>query len=622
MCGICGFISRENISEKNLKEMNETISYRGPNSEGYYLENINNINIGFAHKRLSIMDLSPFGNQPMFSFDKDVVVVFNGEIYNFLELKEELLKKGYRFLSTSDTEVIVKGYEEYGIDIVNKLNGMFAIAILDKKREELYLIRDHLGVKPLYFHFQDENLIFGSELKPIMKYPFFKKKINLNSLNEYLFHGYIAGEKSIFENTYKLLPGHYLKYKKGKIEIKEYWSIKKVFLNKNLENHSENDWKEIIKKHLRKSIKERMVSDVPIGAFLSGGIDSSLVVSIMQSLSDKPIKTFTIGFEEDSYNEAHYAKKIAEYLGTDHTEYYLKSEEIKKYIEDIPLYYDEPFADSSQLPTMMVSKLAKQKVTVSLSGDGGDELFCGYSSYDRYLRLAKYKNFFNLIQILPFKNKIIKNINTKYAHIFYFNDMDNIINAGYLNFLKKESIIKETFNKVPQERYLLLNKLSNNIQEKAMLRDMITYLPDDILTKVDRASMAYSLESRAPFVDDYKFLELSLKIPHNLKYKNNEKKYILKQILYDYIPKELIERPKKGFAIPIEKMLRTDLKFLLDKYLDKNFLKQQNIFKEKEVKKYLNLFLLGKNIELNGIYVNKLIWNLLVFQMWYKKYME
>ncbi|MGL5023152.1 MAG: asparagine synthase (glutamine-hydrolyzing) [Cetobacterium sp.] len=620
MCGICGFISKERVSKNDLKKMNDAIAYRGPDSQGYSLDEINETRIGLAHRRLAIMDLSPLGHQPMYSNDKNIVVIFNGEIYNFKDIKKDLEKRGYIFSSNSDTEVIVKGYEEYGIDIIQKLNGMFAISILDKKNKELYLIRDHLGVKPLYFYKKNENLIFGSELKAIMEYPHFIKEIDENVLDTYLYHGYITGDKSIFKNTYKLLPGHYLKYKNGEITIKNYWSIKKSFENREVKSFSENEWKEKIKSHLESSIKDRMISDVPIGAFLSGGIDSTLIVSIMQKLSKVPIKTFTIGFEDQKYNEANEAKKIAEYLGTDHTEHYITLENVKEIIENIPKYYDEPFADSSQIPTMLVSKLARKKVTVSLSGDGGDELFCGYSSYDHYLSLEKYKKLSKILNYIPKKKKVIKVINNKYTHAFYFNNTNNIINAGYLNYLNKESLIKNLKNKKRENNYFKLNELTDQTQEKGMLRDLITYLPDDVLTKVDRASMTFSLESRAPYVDDYKFVELSFNIPHFLKYKNGEKKYILKEVLYDYVPKEMMQRPKKGFEIPINKWLKNELKYLLDEFLGDKFIKSQNIFDENEIKKCLNLFFKNENKEFKGVYVNKLIWNLLIFQMWYKRY--
>ena len=620
MCGICGYNSNKSLGKEILKKMNNKIAYRGPDAEGYYIDNLKKREIGLAHRRLSILDLSPLGNQPMISQNGDVVVIFNGEIYNYIELKERLQTKGYIFNSNSDTEVIINGYLEYGIKIIEKLNGMFAIALYDKKNDTIYLVRDHLGVKPLYYYVDKNNLVFASELKPIMEFPFFKKEIDYESLNDYLYHGYITGKRSIFKNVYKLLPGNYLKFKNSKIELKEYWSVEKAYLNRKVQDESLENWKKIIKNHLEKSIKERMIADVPIGAFLSGGIDSSLVVAIMQRLSKNPIKTFTIGFENKLYNEANYAKSIAEYLGTEHREYYLKDEEIEKLVLDIPQYYDEPFADSSQIPTMMVSKIAKEQVTVSLSGDGGDELFCGYSSYEHYLKLSKYIEIFKIFQWLPFKEKIIKKISSKYTHLLKFNNENNIINAGYLNYISKDSLIKKYNKNNKSERYFKLNYLTKNIQEKAMLRDLRTYLPDDILTKVDRASMAFSLESRAPFVDDYKFVELSFKIPHSLKYKNNEKKYILKELLSDYIPRELIERPKKGFSIPIEEMLRTNLKYLLEIYLNENFLKKQNIFNERKIKKCLKLFYNKKNIEYQGVYVNKLIWHLLVFQMWYKKY--
>ena len=620
MCGICGYSSNKSLGKQLLKKMNDTIAYRGPNDEGYYIDNVEGREIGLAHRRLSILDLSALGKQPMISDDENIVVVFNGEIYNFLEIKEELIRKGYIFNSTTDTEVIVNGYKEYGIDVIKKFNGMFAIAILDLRDKSLYLIRDHIGIKPLYYYYDKDNFIFGSELKPLMAYPEFKKEIDMNSLDTYLYHGYITGEKSIFKNTFKLLPGHYLKLKNNKIDIKEYWSIEENFKNREIKNFSEIEWKKKIKEHLEKSIKDRMISDVPIGAFLSGGIDSSLVVSVMQSLSKEPIKTFTIGFKDAEYNEAQYAKKIAEYLGTDHTEYYLESNEVKKYIEDIPLYYDEPFADSSQLPTMLVSKLAKDKVTVTLSGDGGDELFCGYSKYQKYKIFKKYQKISKILD--KFFKEIIKNLNSKYTYSLYFNEDNNLINYGYLNYLNYESILKKQSKHYNEKRYFKLNNLTNNIQEKAMLRDMITYLPDDILTKVDRASMAFSLESRAPFIDDYKFIELSFKIKHDLKYKAGIKKYILKELLYEYLPKELVDRPKQGFCIPMNKWLKGDLRYLIDKYLSDEYIVKQDIFNLEDIKNIKKIFINKENKVYKGLLLEGCIWHIIVFQLWYDKYIK
>ena len=621
MCGICGYSSNKSLGKQLLKKMNDTIAYRGPNDEGYYIDNVEGKEIGLAHRRLSILDLSSLGKQPMISDDKNIVVVFNGEIYNFLEIKEELIKKGYIFNSTTDTEVIVNGYKEYGIDVIKKFNGMFAIAILDLRDKSLYLVRDHIGIKPLYYYYDKDNFIFGSELKPLMAYPEFKKEIDMNSLDTYLYHGYITGEKSIFKNTFKLLPGHYLKLKNNKVDIKEYWSVGESFKKREIKNFSEIEWKRRIKEHLENSIKDRMISDVPIGAFLSGGIDSSLVVSVMQSLSKEPIKTFTIGFKDAEYNEAQYAKKIAEYLGTDHTEYYLANEEIERFIKEIPLYYDEPFADSSEIPTMMVAKLASKKVRVALSGDGGDELFCGYSHYDNYKKLEKY---LKVVKYLNKKKKKehINKLNLKYTAILECNSKDNIINYGYLNFLSNESILK--FNtKEKEKRYFLFNGLSDNIQEKGMIKDLITYLPDDIMTKVDRASMAFSLESRSPFIDDYKFIELSFCIPHDLKYRNKEKKYILKKLLLDYLPQKLIERPKKGFSLPIIKILRTELNYIIEEAFDEDFILKQGLFRIDDIKNIKKYFFKNKSYKnYKGNNIEKLVWNIIVFQLWYKFYIK
>lgn len=621
MCGICGYSSNKSLGKQLLKKMNDTIAYRGPNDEGYYIDNVEGREIGLAHRRLSILDLSPLGKQPMISDDKNIVVVFNGEIYNFLEIKEELIKKGYIFNSTTDTEVIVNGYKEYGIEVIKKFNGMFAIAILDLREKSLYLVRDHIGIKPLYYYYDRDNFIFGSELKPLMAYPEFKKEIDMNSLDTYLYHGYITGEKSIFKNTFKLLPGHYLKLKNNKVDIKEYWSVGESFKKREIRNLSEIEWKRKIKEHLEKSIKDRMISDVPIGAFLSGGIDSSLVVSVMQSLSKEPIKTFTIGFKDAEYNEAQYAKKIAEYLGTDHTEYYLANEDIEKFIKEIPLYYDEPFADSSEIPTMMVAKLASKKVRVALSGDGGDELFCGYSHYDNYKKLEKY------LKVVKYLNKIIKKehinkLNLKYTTILECNSKDNIINCGYLNFLSNESILK--FNtKEKEKRYFLFNGLSDNVQEKGMIKDLITYLPDDIMTKVDRASMAFSLENRSPFIDDYKFIELSFCVPHDLKYRNKEKKYILKKLLLDYLPQKLIERPKKGFSLPIIKILKTELNYIIEETFDEDFILKQGLFRIDDIKNIKKYFFKNKSYKnYKGSNIEKLVWNIIIFQLWYKFYIK
>jgi asparagine synthase (glutamine-hydrolysing) len=614
MCGICGFYHKKNVSKNELKLMNRTLNYRGPDDEGYFIKKINDsYQLGLAHNRLSIIDLSKNGHQPMFSFDKNIIVSYNGEIYNYKEIKRRLKMKDYKFKSETDTEVIIYAYKEWGIDCIKQFNGMFAISIYDKLNDILYLVRDRMGIKPLYYYKKGNDLVFGSELKPIMKYPFFKKSINFNSLNMFLHHGYITAPNTIFKNTYKLNPGSYLKIENNNIEEMSYWDIKNKFINRNVANKKEKFYIKELDKIITDSIDKRMISDVSLGAFLSGGIDSSLVVSIMQKLSSKPVNTFTIGFNEDKYNEAHHAKRVANHLGTNHHELYLPITKAQELIEQIPIYYDEPFADSSQLATMLVSRLAKKNVTVSLSGDGGDELFCGYNRYNKVLKLKKYKILSYFFQF--FKDDDLGEINRKLLKLKFLNKDNNIVNSDYLAsefFLN--NLIKQPFKF--ESKYFDILNLTSDIQEKNMLQDLITYLPDDILTKVDRASMAYSLESRTPLLD-HRIVEFAFNLPHNLKYKNSNLKYILKKLLYKYIPKKIVNRPKQGFGVPIYDWLRNDLDNYVNYYLSEEFIYKQKIFNYEEVVKLVKRF---KNNQ--SLYVDKLVWNIIVFQLWYKKYIS
>lgn len=635
MCGICGFISKENYDEGILKTMNDKLNHRGPNDEGLFFE-INNKNycIGLAHKRLSIMDLSPLGHQPMFSDNGEIVVVFNGEIYNFEEIKSELEKKNYVFKSHSDTEVVVKSYEEWGIDSIKKFNGMFSISIYDKKKDEFYLVRDRMGVKPLYYFYNNKEIVFSSELKSLMINEKIPKKIDLHGLSLFLYHGYITSPFTIFDNIHKLEPGHYIRFKDDKIYKNKYWDVDSIFINSEVIKEDKNEIILELEKVLKKTVESRMLSDVPLGAFLSGGVDSSLIVSVMQSISKEPIKTFTIGFKEEKYNEAIYAKEIAKYLGTEHTELYLSISDCKKYIEEIPKYFDEPFADSSQIPTMMVCELAKKDVTVVMSGDGGDELFCGYERYETNNDMKKYLNLTKVLNKVPFLKRGIKslNLNSKWTQIFEMTSEGNIINSGYLNFINNFKIVKN-YECIPEDRYVKLTNSRETLQEKNMILDMKTYLPDDIMAKVDRASMRVSLEARAPLVDDHLFVEFSAKVPHNMKYNSGEKKYLLKQLLYRYIPKNLVDRPKKGFSIPIIEWLHSDLHFLIEDNLNERFIKEQSIFRWEEIEKLIKKFdksNVGKKSKSNFInkyrlnkdgLIERTIWHLIVFQLWYKEYL-
>ena len=381
MCGICGFVSKQNISLDQLKTMNQTMLHRGPDDGGEEIYMMHQgYMVGLAQRRLSIMDLSPLGHQPMHSVDGRVSVVFNGEIYNHLALKKQL--SGYPFRSTCDTEVIIAAYLKWGIECIHRLNGMFAIALYDRDMEALYLVRDRIGKKPLYYQLENGDLYFASELKPLMERPGFAGNIRQDVLARYLQQQYINAPESVFETVYKLEPGSILTFRYGVVEQRKYWDIKTVYHEMQAQPvKTYEEAKEGLKDRLKKSVADRMIADVPLGSFLSGGYDSSLVTALAQEQSSAPVKTFSIGFHEERYNEAGYAREVANYLGTEHTELYIDEEEMYKQVADLPKYFDEPFADSSQIPTMLVSRLAREKVTVALSGDGGDEFFCGYNLY-------------------------------------------------------------------------------------------------------------------------------------------------------------------------------------------------------------------------------------------------
>jgi len=619
MCGITGFCDFSKKSKRNtLIAMTDILHHRGPDDSGYSFYNNESYNLGLGHRRLSILDLSKHGHQPIEY--KQYEMVYNGEVYNFKEIRQELEKYGYEFESDSDTEVILKAYDKWGIKTVDKFNGMFAIAIYDKEKQKITLIRDRIGKKPLYYSSHNGYFIFASELKSLMLYPDFKKEIDKNSLNLFLFYGYITAPHTIFKETHKLEAGKYLEFdlKSKEVHIYTYWSIADSFSNRTLLQDSESQILQGLDKVLTSSVNYRMISDVPVGAFLSGGYDSSLISSIMQKLSDKPIDTFTIGFNEKSFNEANYAKEVATYLGTNHHELYLPIDEASQLIADIPKYYDEPFADSSQIPTMLVSKFAKESVTVTLSGDGGDELFCGYNRYDtalNYQRHKKISRIYRAFDKLLNMDKLVSKFNQKLMKLGYLNSNENIINYKYLSssfYLK--NLIKDSSYTI-EKRYFDILKYSTNIQEQYMLQDMVNYLPENILVKVDRASMAYSLESRTPILD-YHVMEYSMNIPHALKYKNGDKKYLLKELTHQYLPKKMMDRTKQGFGVPIHEWLRSDMSYLLDKYLNRAYIREQNIFDYEELSVILNNFKSG------GELFDNLIWNIIVFQMWYEEYIS
>lgn len=633
MCGIVGFVDFKNkLTKKTLNNMVKTLSHRGPDDEGQSYYKCKSNNVGLGHKRLSILDLSFQGHQPM-SYE-NYEIVYNGEVYNYKEIRNELIEYSYSFNSDSDTEVIVKAFHKWGVRAVDKFIGMFAIAIFDKLNQRMTLIRDRTGVKPLFYFINDDVFIFSSELKSFHKNESFIKDIDRESLGIYMQYGYIPEPCSIFSSTYKLRAGHYLEFdiKDKTVNEKCYWDVFN-FYNKPKLNL---DIVEIISRTdelLKSAFNYRMVSDVPVGIFLSGGIDSSVVSAMLQSDSSTKINTFTIGFHENSYNEANYAKDIAKYLGTNHTEYYCTVKDALEIIPKLPYIYDEPFGDSSAIPTTLVSRLARQDVKVCLSADGGDEIFAGYNKYDMSFRLyrllsatpepVKYliKHCLTMInpKYIPFLNNTY-NFDGRYDKIkscLTANDcvevMDylsqgftskQIANILGINFFSKNTNFKD---------YELNN--AHDIINRMLAVDYKTYLIDDILTKVDRASMSVSLESREPFLD-HRIVEFVSQIPSAIKYKKNSKKWLLKQIAYKYLPKEMIDRPKKGFSIPINHWFKKELKEYFLIYLDKERLKREGYLNPTLILQLRDRYLSGKKMNIQKL------WYILMFEMWLEQWGE
>ncbi len=622
--------------------MNDTMYHRGPDDSGVEIyEGRDDYTIGFAQRRLAILDLSPLGHQPMHTEDGRVSIVFNGEIYNFLELKEEL--SDYPFKSTCDTEAILAAYLRWGIHMVDHIHGMFAMAIYDRKTSDVFLIRDRIGKKPLFYWKDGENLVFASELKPIMKCPGFVGEIRTQLIPRFLYNQYIVAPDTIFKDVYKLEAGSVLRFRNGEIKKWKFWDIKEVY-KKNAANPvtSYEEAKEGLKQRLRSSVAGRMIADVPLGTFLSGGYDSSLVTAIAQELSDRPVKTFCIGFDVKDYNEAEYAKEVAAHLGTDHTELYITEKEMFDLVSSIPQYYDEPFADNSEIPSMLVSKLAKKDVTVALSGDGGDEFFCGYNIYDnvRQAQLLEIPGAIaygigqipvgsgKLLDKMPFRVRVVANNRdpetktqlvsegyVKASHAFITGNecLDTPMTAAQYF----ATDYNDPANIAPVLYPFESVYSTGNFQTKRMLLDMDTYLPEDILVKMDRASMKYSLENRCPIMDTA-VMEFSFRLPHSFKYHRGIKKRILKDITYEYIPKELLDRPKTGFGVPMDQWLRGPLKEQLLDYSSTSFLKKQGVFNSEYVSKFINDYVIrGDGGPASGANFSKIAWSFYIFQQWY-----
>lgn len=624
MCGISGIVEFNNkIDENVLADMSSAIGHRGPDDFSYYTNNKGKYSLGLAHQRLSILDLSNAGKQPMTY--QNLTIAFNGEVYNFSEIKKQLIFEGYDFISNSDTEVILKSIHCWGLDAVHKFNGMFAIALFDEDTNKLFLIRDRAGVKPIFYSFSENRIIFSSELKSFHKYPDFFPQINKKSLSSYLYFGYIPKEECIFDGVTKILPGEYVEFDlttKNQTS-KTYWSVTDFYKKTNLDLN-EKDAEILVEDLLISSAKYRMISDVPVGVFLSGGYDSSLLTAILAKHTDEKLKTFTIGFSEGDFNEANEAKNISDYLGTEHTELYCTEADCLKLIDKLPDIWDEPFSDNSMIPTFLVSELAKEKVKVVLSADGGDELFGGYDKYNTALKIKRIK------KVIPFKKAI-----SKFLYDFSSSEVINKYNSSLEHRIKRisESItakndyellssITSVFA-IRELDKLLVDKVSFSFSEaqdipkdelKSLLAiDYNTWQVDDILQKVDRATMANSIEGREPFLD-FRLVELISRIPSNYKIKKGSKKYILKQISKKYIPSEMLDRPKKGFNIPIHKWMNTDLLDKYDKLFSGEFIKNQGLFVEGE------LALLIKKCKAGNRHASYKLWSILMFQLWYKRW--
>jgi len=650
MCGIAGYLGTH-VTEELVRSMADTIIYRGPNDSGVWVDV--DAGMALAHRRLSIVDLSQAGHQPMTSVNGRYVIAFNGEIYNHLEIRCELDKLGCDaslamtgedvfWRGHSDTETLLAGIAVCGIETtLKKTVGMFAIALWDREEKVLTLARDRMGEKPLYYGFQNKTFLFGSELKALKAHPDFLSEIDRDVLCLYLRHCYIPAPFSIYKGIQKLLPGTYVQVRLDAatspqtLTPKAYWCMTDV-VETGLTSSFEGSDTEAIRaldSQLKKAVEMQMMGDVPLGAFLSGGIDSSAVVALMQAQSTRPVKTFSIGFDEAGYNEAEYAKAVAQHLGTEHTELYVSSGEAMGVIPLLGKMYDEPFADSSQIPTFLVSKMAKQHVTVSLSGDGGDELFCGYN---RYLLSDIWKK----IEYVPFGGrklaghsikklspttwdglfqqagkikKFPSNMGEKLGKLANRLEKVDGINELYYSLVSEIDCPEEIVIGATESKTWLtqtgMNSSFKDAKQHMMFMDAMTYLPDDILVKVDRAAMANSLETRVPFLD-HRVVELAWKFPMAMKIRGGETKWILRQVLYQYVPQQLIERPKAGFGIPLGDWLRGPLREWVESLLDEQRLHREGFFNADFVHELWHAHLTGRrNHQL-------LLWNILMFQSW------
>lgn len=638
MCGFAGVIANPQylaVQDSFLQQMGFSIQHRGPDDQGIFITP--DQKLGMVHRRLAIQDLSAAGHQPMHSKDQRYTLAFNGEIYNHLTLRKTLEQDfGCQWLGHSDTETLLAGIQHWGLEkTVKAAVGMFAMALWDHSERTLTLVRDRAGEKPLYYGFAGGVFLFGSELKALKVHPAFNKQLDLQALALMLQHKYVPAPRTIYQHYAKLPPGTMLKLQIDKPEqqqLSEYWSFSSAALQARQQSFTggvEEGLAEL-ERTLKQAVSEQMLADVPLGAFLSGGTDSSLIAALMQAQSSKPVKTFTVGFNVPAYNEAEHAKAVAKYLGTEHTEIYVDEQDALAMVPKLASLYDEPFADSSQIPTYLITAEAKKHVTVALSGDAGDELFAGYT---RYFRCA---DFAARLQKVPALGFSLLKLCQPLLHPDIWRALDSLLgnaNKGTLvHSAERLADLAQMQDRTSLYRYMVSDwkhpqrLLSTPVQmqslfsalpyDKAqnffdwmMLADSQSYLPDDVLVKVDRAAMANSLETRVPMLD-HRVIELALRLPLSMKVNEQTGKWALKEILYRYVPKTLLDRPKTGFGVPIDHWLRGPLKEWAESLLSEDSLRQQGLFNVKLVRQY------WREHQTGGRDWQYPLWNLLMFQHW------
>lgn len=648
MCGITGYFGGSAFkrvdTQSQLKQMAGVIAHRGPDSEGYWFDQ--DAHIALAHRRLAILELTPLGHQPMVSGSSRYIIVFNGEIYNHLDIRTELElgAQGYTWRGHSDTETLLAAIECWGLEkTLEKCVGMFALALWDRDEQALYLARDRFGEKPLYYGWQNGTLLFGSELKALVQHVDFSAQINRDALALFLKYNYIPAPYSIWQGIYKLPAGTFIKISKTIVGTPQvYWSLKEV-AERGVASPliiSDQDAIRQLDTVLRTAIKGQMLADVPLGALLSGGIDSSTIVALMQAQSDRPVKTFSIGFHDQKDDESRYAEAIAKHLGTDHTTLVMQPQDMLDMIAHIPQMYDEPFADSSLVPTSIVMKLARQHVTVALSGDAGDELFGGYNRYFLAPQIWSFLKWIppvlrdkvaNILLILTPEQwdkltyPLAKMMNQNHVgdklyklgqRLQGVRNFDDLYLALVTDWGNAEAIVLGA--ELGTEAFLMQRDhwpSLNNPIERMMALDAITYMPDDILVKVDRAAMAVSLETRAPFLD-HRVAEFAWRIPLHQKIRDGQGKWLLRQVLYQYVPAELIDRPKMGFGIPLDDWLRGPLRSWAEALLTTEMLSRDGLFNVEEVQKAWQ-----QHLQCKRQYGYRL-WSILMFQSWYSHHMN